>query len=166
MPVHRSVLLSLLLLVCPSQGPRFELCKFQLRFVFSITLFSLSLSLIFSNFVFFFFHFFFVRLFWIFFLIFLYRITCWKKIVLFFCWLFFVSVCKINLVQLHQLHVRNIELTHRLEWESDRGQAKEKALTVLTRSLPGYRIVSEVMLGIPIMRRGKMVWRGGRKETG
>lgn len=52
-PVHRSVLLSLLLL-CPSQGPRFELCKFQLRFVFSITLFSLFFLILFLFFFLFF----------------------------------------------------------------------------------------------------------------
>lgn len=66
--IYISVLLSLHLLVCPSQGPRFELCKFKLRFVFSLTLFSLSHSLIFSLILccFFFFRFF-VRLFCIFF---------------------------------------------------------------------------------------------------
>lgn len=65
--INISVLLSLHLLVCPSQGPRFELCKFQLRFVFSLTLFSLSHSLIFSLILCCFFFRFFVRLFCIFF---------------------------------------------------------------------------------------------------
>lgn len=62
--------------------------------ILSNTFLSLSLIL-FSNFVLllFFFVGFFVRLFCIFFLIFLYRISCWKKIVL-----FLVFVCKINLV--------------------------------------------------------------------
>lgn len=127
--INISVLLSLHLLVCPSQGPRFELCKFQLRFVFSLTLFSLSHSLIFSLILCCFFFRFFVRLFCIFFfLIFLYRISCWKKMVLFFLLGFLVFVCKINLVAVAAAASANeIELTHRLEWQSDRpGRTRQR----------------------------------------
>lgn len=126
--INISVLLSLHLLVCPSQGPRFELCKFQLRFVFSLTLFSLSHSLIFSLILCCFFFRFFVRLFCIFFShLFVQNFVLKENCFVFFCWGFLVFVCKINLVAVAAAASANeIELTHRLEWQSDRPGRKRQ----------------------------------------
>lgn len=116
--INISVLLSLHLLVCPSQGPRFELCKFQLRFVFSLTLFSLSHSLIFSLILccFFFLGFLYVCFAFFFFSSFCTEFRAERKLFCFFCWGFLVFVCKINLVAVAAAASANeIELTHRLE---------------------------------------------------